>query len=135
MFYTLFEHSIGIRVGILVLVSLPKCDPWPLVCFAMDNALYASMDVVDCNMLYVCENVSMSVYSLDYDTMLHESLGVVNISNIKLLKKNVKKFHRNLSKSHCEKDNLIAKLNESNKLNQTYWLRNIKNLLKFLLKS
>ena len=86
----------------------------------MDNALYASMDVVDCNMLYVCENVSMSVYSHDYDTMLHESLGVVNIPNIKLLKKNVKKFHRNLSKFHCEKDNLIAKLNESNKLVEKY---------------
>ena len=86
----------------------------------MDNALYAFMDVVDFNMLYVCENVSMSVYSHDYDTMLHESLGVVNISNIKILRKNVKKFHRNLSKFHCEKDNLIAKLNESNKLVEKY---------------
>ena len=78
------------------------------------------MDVVDCNMLYVCENASMSVYSHDYDTVLHESLGVVNIPNIKLLKKNVKKFHKNLSKFHCEKDNLIAKLNESNKLVEKY---------------
>ena len=37
-------------MGSLVLVSLLKCDPWPFVCFAMDNALYASMDIVDCNM-------------------------------------------------------------------------------------
>ena len=27
VFYTLFEHSIGIRVGTLLLVSLLKCDP------------------------------------------------------------------------------------------------------------
>ena len=56
----------------------------------------------------------------DCDAMLHESLGVVNISNIKILRKYVKKFHRNLSKFHCEKDNLIAKLNESNKLVEKY---------------
>ena len=29
VFYTLFEHSIGIRVGTLILVSLPQCDPSP----------------------------------------------------------------------------------------------------------
>ena len=40
----------------------------------MDNALYASMDVVDCNMPYVCGNASMSVYPHDCDAMLHESL-------------------------------------------------------------
>ena len=74
------------------MVSLPKCDPWPLVCFAMDNALYASMDIVDCNMPCVCENASMSVYSHDCDAMLHESMGVVHIPNIKLLKKDAKKF-------------------------------------------
>ena len=40
----------------------------------MDNALYASMDVVDCNMPCVCENASMSVHPHDCDAMLHESL-------------------------------------------------------------
>ena len=29
VFYTLFEHSIGIKAGTLVVVSLPKCDPRP----------------------------------------------------------------------------------------------------------
>ena len=29
VFYTLFEHSIGIRAGTLILVSLPQCDPSP----------------------------------------------------------------------------------------------------------
>ena len=61
------------------LVSLPKCDPWPLVCFAMDNTLYASMDIVDCNMPCICENASISVYPHDCDDMLHESFGVVDI--------------------------------------------------------
>ena len=83
----------------------------------MDSALYASMDVVDCNMPCICENASMSVYPLACDDMLHESLGVVKIPNDKLLKKKAnKKFHENLSKFICEKDVLIAKLNESNKL-------------------
>ena len=86
-----FRHisklSIGIRAGTLDLVSLPKCDPWPRVCFAMDNALYDSMDIVDCNMPCVCENASIGVNPHNCDDMLHESLGVVNISNVKLLKK------------------------------------------------
>ena len=86
----------------------------------MDNALYASMDVVDCNMPCVCENASMSVYPHDCDAMLHQSLGVVDLLNIKLLKKGAKKFHKNLSKFHCENDDLIAKLNESNKLVEKY---------------
>ena len=77
------------------------------------------MDVlndVDCNMPYVCENASLSVYPHACDDMLHDSLGVVKISNVKLLKKKAKKFHENLSKFICEKNDLIAKLNESNKL-------------------
>ena len=122
MFSYIFELSIGIRVGTLVLVSLPKCDPWPLVCFAMDSALYASMDVVDCNMPCVCENASMSINHHNCDDMLHESLGVVDISNIKLLKKKAKKFHENLSKFSCENDDLIAKLNESNKFVERVWM-------------
>ena len=82
----------------------------------MDNALYASMDDVDCNMSCVCKNASMSVYPHDCDVMLHESIGVFYIPNIKLLKKDAKKFYKNLSKFRCENDDLIAKLNESNKL-------------------
>ena len=54
------------------------------------------------------------------DDMLHESLGAVKIPNVKLLKKKAKKFHENLSKFICEKDDLIAKLNESNKLVEKY---------------
>ena len=56
----------------------------------MDSALYASMDVVDvvkCNMLCVCENTSISVNPHNCDDTLHESMDVVDISNIKLLKK------------------------------------------------
>ena len=86
----------------------------------MDSALYASMDVIDCNMPCVCEYVPMSVYPHVCDDMLHESLGVVKIPNVKLLKKKFKKFHENLSKFTTEKDDLIAKLNESNKLVEKY---------------
>ena len=56
----------------------------------------------------------------DCDAMLHESLGIVDIPNIKLLKKMANKFHKNLSKLFCENDDLIAKLNESNKLVEKY---------------
>ena len=52
--------------------------------------------------------------------MLLESLGVVDIPNIKLLKKKAKKFNKDLSKLFCENDDLIAKLNESNKLVEKY---------------
>ena len=89
----------------------------------MDSALYASMHVLDdveCNMLCVCENASMSVYPHACDDMLHESLGVVKIPNVKLLKKKFKKFHKNLSKFTSEKDDLIVTLNESNKLVEKY---------------
>ena len=67
----------------------------------MDGALYASthvLDVNECNMPRVCENASMSDNSHDCDAMLHESLGVVDIPNIKLLKKKAKKFNKDLSK-------------------------------------
>ena len=67
----------------------------------MDSALYASMHILDvdeCNMSCVCENISMSDDSHDCDAMLIESLGVVDIPNIKLFKKKVKKFHKDLSK-------------------------------------
>ena len=96
----------------------------------MDSDLYASLVVDDCSMPRVCDNVSMDVYPHDFDAMLHESLSVVDISNIKLLKKKIKKFHKNLSKFICENDDLIDKLNESNKLDE-----NIRNLLKIHLKS
>ena len=89
----------------------------------MDSALYASMHVLEVdkyNMPRVCENASISDNSHDCDAMLHESLGVVDIPNIKLLKKNAKKFHKNLIKLFCEKDDLIVKLNESNKLVEKY---------------
>ena len=89
----------------------------------MDSALYASLHVLDdfdCNMPCVCENASMSVNPHDCDDMLHDSLGVVKIPNVKLLKKSAKKFHENLSKIICEKDDLIAKLNKSNKLVEKY---------------
>ena len=72
----------------------------PVCLFAMDSALYASMHVLvddEYSMPHVCENASMSVNSHNCDDILHESLGVVDISNIKLLKKKAKKFHKNLS--------------------------------------
>ena len=61
----------------------------------------------------------MSVYPHDCDDMLFESLGV-DIANGKLLKKKAKKFQKNLSKLFCENDDLVAKLNESNKLVEKY---------------
>ena len=67
----------------------------------MDNALYASMDVVNCNMPYVCDNASMSVNPHDCDDMLDESLGVIDIPKVKLFKKKAKKFHKDLSKLFC----------------------------------
>ena len=63
----------------------------------MDSALYVSMDVlddVDCNMTCVCENASMSINPHDCDNMLHESIGVVKIPNVKLLKKRLRSFMR-----------------------------------------
>ena len=86
----------------------------------MDSALYASIDDINCNMPCVCENASMSVYPYTCDDMLHDSICVVNIPNVKLLKKNAKKFHENLSKFTSEKDDLIVKLNEFNKLVEKY---------------
>ena len=89
----------------------------------MDSALYPSMHVLnvdECNMPHVCNNVSMSDDPHDCDAMWHESLGVVDIPNIKLFKKKTKKFHKDLSKLFCENDDLIAKLNESNKLVEKY---------------
>ena len=62
----------------------------------------------------------MSDDPYDCDAMLHESLDVVDIPNEKLLKKNDKKFQKNLSKLFCENDDLIVKLNESNKLVEKY---------------
>ena len=58
----------------------------------------------------------MSVNPHNCDNMLLEFMGVVD----KLLKKRAKKFQKNLSKLVCEKDDLIAKLNESNKLVEKY---------------
>ena len=89
----------------------------------MDSALHASMHVLDvdeCNMPHVCDNVSMSDDLHDCDAMLHESLGVVDIPNIKLFKKKAKKFHKDLSNLFCENNDLIAKFNESNKLVERY---------------
>ena len=134
MFYTLIELSIDIRVDTLVLVSLPKCYPWPLVFFAIDSDLYASMHVLDvdeCNMPRVCENASMSDNSHDCDAMLHESLGVVDIPNIKLLKKKRVKSLIRIWASYFVK--MMIWLLSS--MNPTNWLKNIKNLLKILLKS
>ena len=62
----------------------------------------------------------LSVYPHNCDDMLLESLGVVDIPNDKLFKKNAKKFQKNLSKLFCENDDLIAKLNESNKVIEKY---------------
>ena len=58
----------------------------------------------------------MSDNSHDCDAILYEYLDVVDIPNIKLLKKDAKKFNKNLSRLFCENDDLIAKLNEANKL-------------------
>ena len=63
----------------------------------MDSALYASMHVLDVdeyNMPRVCDNVSMSDDPHNCDAMLHESLGVVDIPNIKLFKKNSKEVSK-----------------------------------------
>ena len=56
----------------------------------------------------------------DCAAMLLESMDVVDIPNIKLLKKKAKKFNKDLSKLFCENDDLIAKLNESNELVEKY---------------
>ena len=78
------------------------------------------MDFVNCNTPCICKIAPMSVNPHDCDDMLHESMGVINISNVKLLKKKVKKFHENLSKFICKNDDLIAKINKSNKLVEKY---------------
>jgi len=68
----------------------------------------------------VCENAYMIFYPHACNGMLHKSLGGVKIPNIKLLKKYSLNFHEKLSKFICEKDDSIAKLNESNKLIEKY---------------
>ena len=78
------------------------------------------LEVDDCSMPRVCENASMSVYPHDCDGMLLESLRVVDIPNIKLLKKKARKINKDFSKLFCENDDLITKLNESNKLVEKY---------------
>ena len=75
----------------------------PLCLFAMDSALYASMHVLDvdkCNMPRVCENASMSDNPHNCYAMLYESLGVVDIPNIKLLKKNAKEVSKEFQQVH-----------------------------------
>ena len=62
----------------------------------------------------------MSVNPHNCNDMLLESMSVVDIPNIKLLKKDAKKFRKNLSKFRCENDDLIVKLNKSNKLVEKY---------------
>ena len=52
----------------------------------------------------------MSVNPHNCNDMFHESMGVVEILDVKLLKKKAKKFHENLSKFICEKDDLIVEL-------------------------
>ena len=47
-------------------------------------------------------------------------MGVVDIPKVKLLKKKANKLHKNLSKLFCKKEDLIAKLNESNNLVEKY---------------
>ena len=84
--------------GYTCLVSLPKCDPWPLVFITMDGALYASMhvlDVDDCSMPRICENASMSVYSHDCDAILHDFLGVSKSVNVKVGRKRLWNFIKN----------------------------------------
>ena len=56
----------------------------------------------------------------DCAAMLLESMDVVDIPNIKLLKKKTRKFNKDLNKLFYENDVLIAKLNESNKLVEKY---------------
>ena len=91
--------------------------------FVIDSALCASLHVlndIDCNIPYVCENASISIYPHACDDILHEFMRVVKILNVKLLKKKFKKFHENMSKFTSENDYLITKLNESNKLVEKY---------------
>ncbi|XP_075664991.1 uncharacterized protein LOC142634576 [Castanea sativa] len=64
------------------------------------------MDVYECNMPCVCDNASMSVNHHNFDDMLLEVMGVVDIPNIKLLKKKAKKCHKNLSRFIGEKEDL-----------------------------
>jgi len=52
--------------------------------------------------------------------LLHDSLSISKILNVKLLKKNALKFQENFGKFVCEKDALTAKLDESNKLVEKY---------------
>ena len=95
----------------------------PLCLFAMDNDLNAFMHVLDvdeCNMSRVYENAPISDNLHDCDAILHESLDIIDIPNIKLLKKKAKKFNKDLSKLFCGNDDLIAKLNKSNKLVEKY---------------
>ena len=79
--------------------------------------MFWMLKIIACHMFV---KMPLSIYPHDCDDMLLESLGVVDIPNDKLFKKKAKKFQKNLSKLFCENDDLIAKLNESNKLVEKY---------------
>ena len=52
MFYTLIEHSIGIKVGSLAVVSLPKCDPRPFLRWIDLNRLMLLHTLMGATMLF-----------------------------------------------------------------------------------
>ena len=79
--------------------------------------MFWMLKIIACHMFV---KMPLSIYPHDCDDMLLESLGVVDIPNDKLFKKKAKKFQKNLSKLFCENDDLIAELNESNKLVEKY---------------
>ena len=52
MSYTIIEHSIGIRAGALAVVSLPKCDPRPLLRWIDLNCLMLLYTLMGAIMLF-----------------------------------------------------------------------------------
>ena len=89
----------------------------------MDSGLYASMHILDvdeCNMPRVCDNVFMSDDPYDCDAVLMNLWVLLIFLTSISLRKMLKKFQKNLSKLFCENDDLIAKLNESNELVEKY---------------
>ena len=128
--------------GYICLISLPKCDLWPLVFITMDGALYASMhvlDVDDCSMPCVCENAmpcvcenaSMSVYILMIVMTCYLNHWVLLIFQMTNSSRKMLRSFKRIGASYFVKM-MIWLLSSMNPIN---WLRNIRILLKILLKS
>ena len=73
-FYTLFEHSIGIRAGTLILVSLPQCDPSPHIEVDQSQSLNAPRYFNGSN--YAFWKVQMRAFLCSIDKAVQDAVEI-----------------------------------------------------------